>query len=174
MKRVIIRFIWESAGKTKDFGSFSSLSHRFGESARQNGSLPKSRFRYRGTKKFVLRKDIEQSGTNNRNEYSWMKKVEKEERRKERKRRKKKEEEKREKERRKGGKRMKMDGKCSLYWAEKGLFWGINWGTKGPVFGLGSELEYRSKRMLVWKALENLKLLRFRRRVQNFRRKSAI
>ena len=150
MKRVIIRFIWASRGKIKDFGSFRSLSRRFGESARQNGSLPKSRFRYRGTKKFVLRKDIEQSGTNNRNEYSWMKKVERKDKRKER---------------RKGGKRMKMDGKCSLYWAEKGLFWGINWGTKGPVFGLGSELEYRSKRMPVWKALENLKLLRFRRRV---------
>ena len=159
MKRVIIYFIWESAGKTKAFGSLSSLSRRFGESARQNGSLPKSRFRYRGTKKFVLRKDIEQSGTNNRNEYSWMKEGERKDKRKER---------------RKGGKRMKMDGKCSLYWTEKGLFWGINWGTKGPVFGLGSELEYRSKRMPVWKALENLKLLRFRRRAQNFRRKSAI
>ena len=150
MKRVIIRFIWASRGKIKDFGSFRSLSRRFGESARQNGSLPKSRFRYRGTKKFVLRKDIEQSGTNNRNEYSWMKKVERKDKRKER---------------RKGGKRMKMDGKCSLYWAEKGLFWGINWGTKGPAFGLGSELEYSGKRMPVWKALENLKLLRFRRRV---------
>ena len=158
MKRVIIYFIWESAGKTKDFESLSSLSRRFGESARQNGSLPKSRFRYRGTKKFVLRKDIEQSGTNNRNEYSWMKEGERKDERKDKRKDKR-------KERRKGGKRMKMDGKCSLYWTEKGLFWGINWGTKGPVFGLGSELEYRSKRMLVWKALENLKLLRFRRRV---------
>ena len=158
MKRVIIYFIWESAGKTKAFGSLSSLSRRFGESARQNGSLPKSRFRYRGTKKFVLRKDIEQSGTNNRNEYSWMKEGERKDERKDKRKDKR-------KERRNGGNRMKMDGKCSLYWTEKGLFWGINWGTKGPVFGLGSELEYRSKRMLVWKALENLKLLRFRRRV---------
>ena len=70
MKRVIIYFIWESAGKTKDFRVVKQPFKTVWREARQNGSLPKSRFRYRGTKKFVLRKDIEQSGTNNRNEYS--------------------------------------------------------------------------------------------------------
>ena len=64
-----------------------------------------------------------------------------------------------------------LDMKCVLQGEDEKVYFEVQ---NGLILGLDSVLFSRGKRMLVWKALENLKLLRFRRRAQNFRRKSAI
>lgn len=64
-----------------------------------------------------------------------------------------------------------LDMKCMLQGEDEKVYFEVQ---NGLILGLDSVLFSRGKRMLVWKALENLKLLRFRRRAQNFRRKSAI
>ena len=64
-----------------------------------------------------------------------------------------------------------LDMKCILRVEDEKVYFEVQ---NGLILGLDSVLFSRGKRMLVWKALENLKLLRFRRRAQNFRRKSAI
>ena len=64
-----------------------------------------------------------------------------------------------------------LDMKCILRVEDEKVYFEVQ---NGLILGLDSVLFSRGKRMLVWKVLENLKLLRFRRRAQNFRRKSAI
>ena len=55
-----------------------------------------------------------------------------------------------------------LDMKCILRVEDEKVYFEVQ---NGLILGLDSVLFSRGKRMLVWKALENLKLLRFRRRV---------